>query len=74
MDYSGIKSNDPKWAQVQIGQFAVVRLDDEGDVVTVYSVESSRQHAIAFARSVGLGSTNILHRETGENVETIRWN
>ena len=45
----------------------------DGDVVTVYSVEEFRHHAVAFARSLNIGSANILFRSTPDTVETVRW-
>jgi hypothetical protein len=74
MEYPMIKSADPRWSQVQVGQYAVVRRDSDGDVVTVYSIESSRQQAVAFARSLNLSSTAIFFRESDAVVAQVPWN
>ena len=71
MDYNQIRSHDAKWANVRVGQYAVVRLDNDGDVVMVYSVEDSKPMAIAFARALGIGSAVLLHRATESQVDTV---
>jgi hypothetical protein len=74
MEYALIKSGDPRWSKLQVGQYAVVRKDAEGDVVTVYSIEASRQQAVAFARSLNLSSTGVFFRENDATVTAIPWN
>jgi hypothetical protein len=73
MDYWEIQTEDPKWDQVQPGQYAVVRTNSDGDVVVVYSIETMRQQAVAFARAMGMSSTKILWRDADKRVQTIPW-
>jgi hypothetical protein len=73
MEYREIYSSDPKWDQVEPGQYAVVRTDSGGDVVVVYTIETTRQQAVAFARAMGMSSTKVLWRDGDKRVETIPW-
>jgi hypothetical protein len=73
MDYRDIRSHDPKWTAVRVGQYAVVRLNNDGDIVMVYTVEDQRQLAVAFARSLNIGSAVVLYRASEPVVETVPW-
>ena len=71
MVYGEIKSRDPKWAGVTVGQYAVVQLDTDGDVQLVYVVEKTKQEAVAFARALNLGSTAVLFRPNPTAVDKV---
>jgi hypothetical protein len=73
MDYSYYVSRDPKWTNVQPGQYAVVQCQGEGVVALVFTIESTRAEAVAYARSLNLSSALVLYRDGLEKVTVVPW-
>jgi hypothetical protein len=73
MHYEDVTSQDPRWADVQVGQHAVVRLNTDGEIEFVYTVEGVRPLALSFARTLGGGNVAVFYRASTALVDKVPW-
>jgi hypothetical protein len=71
MDYADLSSQDPRWANVQVGEYAIVRLSSDGTIEFVYTVETARPLAASFARTLGMSNVAVYYRATPAVVEKV---